>query len=273
MKPAVETPDLALYLGDVLDVLPTLGDGIADACVTSPPYLDARPEYGTLAPADWPEFFEELRRIVAPAGAALFNVGRLWRDGVELDWWIDLLATAKRAGWGHLDTLVWVKPNANPIHGRVFTNAHEYVLVLGDPERVILNEDDVRTEYDPESLARFQRRYRRGAGVKGGHERDQASRDANEGGARARSFFIGYTGGEKGNPHPAPMTLEVAEHLVRAASFPGQTVIDPFMGSGTTALAARNLGRRAVGVELDPTWVAYCAERNAQQTLYAEGAA
>lgn len=273
MIPYVSDPDFELWLGDALDVLPLLADGIADACVTSPPYLDARPEYGTLDQDGWVTFFRELRRVVA--GPALINVGRLWRDGEELDWWIDLLRIAKQAGWKHLDTSIWIKPNANPIQGQILASSHEYVLILGDAATK-LNTDAVRTPYAPESLARYERRFAAGASVKGSgrppHHRPQPGVE-HDLGARARSFFVAYSGGEKGNPHPAPMPLEVADYLVRLGSLPGQTILDPFAGSGNTARAARANQRRSIAIELNPRWAALAARRNSQQSLFAEGAA
>lgn len=257
--------DFELYRGDVLDLLPGFGTGSVDACVTSPPYLDARPEYGTLTDRDWPEFFEELRRVVA--GPALVNVGRLWADGVELSWWIDLLAAAKGGGWAHLDTLIWHKPNANPIRGKVFADSHEYVLILGRPGET-LNVDAVRTPYAPASAARMARRWVNGRGTKGDTRGDQNGRTLNAGGARARSVISVYVGREKGNPHPAPMPLELAEDLVLLASQPGQTVLDPFAGSGTTALAARRHGRLAIAFELKPEYADLCAERNSQISMH-----
>ena len=52
--------------------------------------------------------------------------------------------------------------------------------------------------------------------------------------------------------HPAPYPLELAERLIRMFSFVGDTVLDPFMGSGTTNVAASMWGRNSIGVEVDP---------------------
>lgn len=268
LKPFVQDADLALHLGDALDVLRELPRDAVDAVVTSPPYLDARPEYPSPSLAHHELIFGELARVVREGGCLLYNLGRLWKDGRELRWQEDILAAAERAGWCHLDTRVWLKPNANPIRGQVFADSHEYVYVLGEPD-ARLNVDAVRTEYEPESIARLNRVWRRGRGVKGDERGDQHGRDVNEIGARGRSFHVAYVGREKGNPHPAPMPLEVAEWMVALASWPGDTVLDPFAGSGTTALAARRLGRRCVAIEAEADYAAMCAQRMAQQSLLA----
>ena len=62
--------------------------------------------------------------------------------------------------------------------------------------------------------------------------------------------------GESTRAHPAPYPEELAYRLVRMFSFTGDTVLDPFMGSGTTILAAAKCGRNGIGVEIDPSYFA-----------------
>lgn len=266
----VRDADFTLYQGDVLDVLRELPSGSVDAVVTSPPYLDARPEYSGPEDFEYPAIFHELARVVT--GGMLWNVGRLWRGGVELLWWTHLIRSATAAGWEHWDTGVWVKPNANPIKGRVLADSHEYVLIFGR-DGVRFNEDGVRTEYAEASILRLRRKWINGRGVKGDDRETQHGRKVNEVGARARSFFVAHVGREKGNPHPAPMALDLAEDLVNLAAFPGQTILDPFLGSGTTAIAGRAHGRSTVGIEVDADYCAMAARRLQQQSLFAEPAA
>ena len=257
--------DVRLYHGDALDVLRGLPDASVDACVTSPPYLDARPEYPSPSMHEFEEIFRELGRVVD--GPLLLNVGRLWRERRELLWWTDLLERANWAGWPLRDTLIWVKPNANPIQGEVVTNAHEYVFLLGDA----FDADAVRTPYPPATIARYQRGFAANSGVKG-HGRPLHRRhrplEADEAGARPKSYVEIHTGREKGNPHPAPMALDLALHLVKLSG--GSTIIDPFAGSGTTAVAARKLGRSAVLIERDETYCDLAADRLSQLSLLAQ---
>ena len=275
MKPFVADPDFTLYVGDALEVLTAMPDAAAHAVVTSPPYLDARPEYPSPTSLEWSYIFAQLRRVVT--GPALFNVGRLFRERRELLWWVDLLRIAEPHGWSLLDTRVWIKPNANPIRGEVFADRHEYVLVLGEPG-VELNIDDIRVPYAAGSLARLERGWTNHMGVKNdSSRRSQHGTKRNEPhplGGRPPSYFSAPTGAEKGNPHPAPMPDMLAGELVQLATWPGQTVLDPFAGSGTTARAARLLGRRSIAIELSTEYAAVAAERLSQLSLFAqEGAA
>ncbi|MGM3268096.1 DNA methyltransferase, partial [Bacillus cereus group sp. BC255] len=84
---------------------------------------------------------------------------------------------------------------------------------------------------------------------------------------RPKSYVEVYTGKEKGNPHPAPMALDLAIHLVKLGSPAGGTVLDPFGGSATTAVAAPPQGRKSVLIELDPEYATMAAGRLAQQSL------
>jgi DNA modification methylase len=186
VKPYLQDPDLTLYNGDALEVLRSLPDKTVDAAVTSPPYLDARPEYPSPTCEEFNAIFGELRRVVT--GPLLMNVGRIFRGRTESLWWTELLREAWLQDW---------QPS--------------YVLV--------------------------------------------------------------DTGREKGNSHPAPMALDLALHLVALASWPGQTVTDPFAGSGTTAIAARRLGRNAVLIERDASYCALAASRLSQLSLLAEASA
>jgi modification methylase len=61
--------------------------------------------------------------------------------------------------------------------------------------------------------------------------------------------------------HPAPFPLEVAERLIRLFSFAGDTVLDPFVGTGTTTLAAMNAGRSSIGADCDPAFIGLAKER------------
>lgn len=264
--PLVDDGDVAIWNADAIAVMKRLDR--VDAVVTSPPYLDARPEYGHPTPEWWDEFFTLAAEKVA--GPLLLNVGRIWRDGTEVMWWLDVIAAAGRAGIKHHDTLVWVKPNANPIHGKLFANRHEYVLCLG-LAGCEFNTDAVRVPYAESSIPRLKRGWTNHTGVKNDVGRRRGTRQSkpHPDGGRAPSYVTVYTGREKGNPHPAPMAEGLAEHLVKLASWPGQLVFDPFGGSGTTAILCRRLGRRCVLAELAFPFARLAAERLSQQVIAA----
>jgi site-specific DNA-methyltransferase (adenine-specific) len=73
---------------------------------------------------------------------------------------------------------------------------------------------------------------------------------------------------EQRNGHPAPFPLDLPIRAIRLSTWPGETVCDPFMGSGSTLLAARLLGRRAVGIEKSERFCELTARRLAQEVLF-----
>ncbi|MGH8225725.1 MAG: DNA-methyltransferase [Gammaproteobacteria bacterium] len=75
-----------------------------------------------------------------------------------------------------------------------------------------------------------------------------------------QSIWSGLTGASTRN-HPAPYPEELAERLIRMFSFVGDTVLDPFMGTGTTSVAAAKWGRNSIGVEIDPHYFDMAGKR------------
>ena len=75
-----------------------------------------------------------------------------------------------------------------------------------------------------------------------------------------QQIWTGLTGAST-KLHPAPYPLQLAERLIRMFSFVGDTVLDPFMGTGTTNIAAAKWGRNSVGVEVDPHYFDMAAKR------------
>jgi DNA modification methylase len=80
-----------------------------------------------------------------------------------------------------------------------------------------------------------------------------------------QQIWQGLTGASTRH-HPAPFPLELATRLIRMFSFVGDTVLDPFLGTGTTALAAAQCGRNTIGVEIDPEYLGFAAKRLSGKT-------
>ena len=80
-----------------------------------------------------------------------------------------------------------------------------------------------------------------------------------------QQIWTGVTGAST-REHPAPYPLQLAERLIRMFSFVGDTVLDPFMGTGTTNVAAAKWGRNSVGVEIDPHYFEMAAKRLDRET-------
>jgi len=84
---------------------------------------------------------------------------------------------------------------------------------------------------------------------------------------RDRARFVVHPCGNADTEHPNEKPLPVVAKIIKLGTQPGETVVDPFMGSGTTLRAAKNLGRRAIGIEIEERYCEIAARRCAQEVL------
>ena len=70
-----------------------------------------------------------------------------------------------------------------------------------------------------------------------------------------RSFWSDIRGASTREGHPAPYPVELAERLIRLFSFAGDTILDPFIGTGATSLAAMATGRNSIGIDIEPKYL------------------
>jgi DNA modification methylase len=165
-------------------------------------------------------------------------------------------------GWFLRSDVVWEKPNAMPesVSDRP-TRAHEYVFLLSKQPRYSYDADAISERAtQPVGVAHLTGQHKRAAL----QDVRSSKLGANQGSdtRNARSIWRVATTPYRG-AHYAPMPLALAERCIRAATRPGDLVLDPFGGSGTTARAALALGRRAALIELSPTYIDLQNERTA----------
>jgi DNA modification methylase len=287
--------------GDSLEVMRGMDAGSLDAIVTSPPYADQRGyEPGELggrrgnqptnrarraksrrqrsaAPAEWVEWIKpytaEALRVLSPTGSMMLNLGVVHRDGEEHSCCDDILRDCRAHGWKLLHRRIWHKPNGQvPSSPGYLTSSHEYLLWLAPTisawrafEQPVGSQAsrEVRTPHAPNSAAGMRGLYS-GAGntLKQGKQHE-----LHPDGARPTSVFTCSVGGEP-NPdgHPARMPLKLAQHLVALICPPGGLVLDPFSGNATTGVAANRIGRRYLGIELNPEYAEQSRRRLAEDS-------
>jgi site-specific DNA-methyltransferase (cytosine-N4-specific) len=292
MSTYYQDPQVTLHLGDALDVLRTLPDESVDCIVSSPPYFGLR-DYGVAgqyglesSPAEYVEtlraVFCEARRVLAKDGTCWINLGDVW-IGKELQLLPEQVALALRTdGWLLRNSITWHKPNPIPdptAHDRL-ARSHEQVFLLAKSPRYWFDLDAIREPYQPDSL---ERRSKYGRHVPGGYapgDRKDAGRGGPMGfGGAVEAHPLGRNPGDvwKIAPKPFPgahfavMAPALAQRCVKAGCRPGGTVLDLFSGSGTTGAAARQLGRRYVGIEINPAYHDLAVKRFQQGVLDFEG--
>jgi DNA modification methylase len=184
-------------------------------------------------------------------------------------------------GWWLRSDIIWAKPNPMPesITDRP-TKSHEYVFLLTKSPRYFYDAEAVREESvavwnaakawngrqsmtAPEIAKGADLDLQRTRGFGTHHE------DVDRTNRNARSVWTITTKPYAG-AHFATFPPELPSRCIRAGSAAGDLVLDPFSGAATTALVARGLGRRAVGIELNPEYLAISADRLKQLSLFAE---
>jgi len=254
-RPAKAKADLpvdSILMGDCIAEMARLPDKSVDMIFADPPYnlqLGGdlfRPEGGRVDAVDdeWDKFdslttydnftrdwLEQARRILRDDGTIwvigsyhnIYRVGALLQDA---DFWI-------------LNDIVWRKTNPMPnFRGTRFTNAHETLLWCAKDEK-----------------ARYTFNYR---AMKALNDDLQMRSDwllpICSGGERVK-------GEDGGKAHPTQKPEALLYRILLACTKPGDVVLDPFFGTGTTGAVARRLGRRWIGIEREPTYVKVAQER------------
>lgn len=274
MEPYYDRDGITIYHGDARDVLPSLTPSSVQVLVTSPPYWGSLRLYGDgdgdVGEEQTPEIYVE--RMVAlftharPAmrddGSVWLNVGDVYAAsgkggggirGARAAGWKTIiqrpgfrmppegykpkdltlvapqLAAALRSdGWYLRQTIIWDKPVAvEPIRLDRPSTSHEYIYLFSVSQDSAVRDPGLK--WWQQSVWRIQ---------------PDASTD-----------------------HPATMPIELARRAIQAGSRPGDIILDPFMGSGTTLRAAKDLGRKAIGIELEEQWCETAVQRLAQEVL------
>jgi len=189
------------------------------------------------------------------------------KDLVGIPW---MLAFALRAdGWWLRQDIIWSKPNPMPesVRDRC-TKAHEYLFLLSKSERYW---------YDQEAIAEPVIKGGAGStftegktGVNGMGRVSLVERD--EGDTRNRRSVWHIATAPFPEAHFATFPPALVEPCILAGSREGDVVLDPFIGSGTTAMVARNLGRRAIGIDLNAEYLAMAKRRVGEQLALLDGA-
>ncbi len=278
---------------DVVEGLASLDDGSAQTCITSPPYWGLR-DYGEagqigLEPtpeeyvAKLVEVFREARRVLRDDGTLWLNLGDSYassprgdktgcglkpKDLCGIPWRVALALQAE--GWYLRSDIIWSKPNPMPesVTDRP-TKAHEYIFLLTKRSRYYFDADAVR-EKDagvmPYGGSKTPKRLdARGTGAHGSTGIVRAmTRDEKMkyyGNGRNTRTVWNITTQPYPDAHFATFPMEIPVRCIKAGSRNGDTVLDPFCGSGTTGVAALLLGRRFVGIELNEDYAAMAERR------------
>lgn len=251
-------PTLDIYCGDAAHKLVNVGTESVELVLTSPPYDNARTYGGTKTPEwEFEAIARELYRVLVPGGVLCWNVNDMVVNGSEtLTSCKQKIFFVEQCGFRIHDTMIWRKNNfANPESAR-YHQVFEYIFVLCKGEKL--------RAWNPIKDKPNTQAGRIGAfGTNTYSQRDGSKSTRHtyvtaEVGMR-HNVWDGNTRGQEEfcteKKHPAMMPKWLARDLILSFSNPGDTVLDPMAGSFTTCAAALELGRKAVGIELNRDYV------------------
>jgi site-specific DNA-methyltransferase (cytosine-N4-specific) len=266
VQPYYQDESITLHHGKALDVAPTLKPGSAACIVTSPPYWNLR-DYGTegqygleRTPAEYVEnlraLFGSLRPALADEGTLWLNIGDSYGKGKQLmgmPWRVAL--ALQDDGWILRNAVVWHKPNAMPesVRDRL-RGTYEQVFLFAKNRKYSFGLDEIREPHNPVSIARAGRSRKTAYAPDGQTPGKRKETAPNPLGANPGDVWSIPTKPFK-EAHSAVMPPELARRCILAGSRPGDTVLDPFSGSGTTGMVARDEGRGYVGIDISATYL------------------
>lgn len=259
-----------LFEGDAREVLKSLRRDSVDLIVTSPPYADQRTStYGGIAPDKYVNWFlpmsAELLRVIKPTGSFILNIKERVVNGERHTYVLELILALRKQGWLWTEEFCWHKKNSYPgkwpnrfrdgwerllqfNKSRHFQMFQEEVMVpTGDWAKTRLkslsNTDRIRDESKVGSGF--------GKKIENWLDRDMAYPN--------NVMHMATECGNRG--HSAAFPEALPEWFIKLFTQVGDTVLDPFAGSGTTLRVARRLKRKAIGIEIVPEYVTAMREQ------------
>ena len=246
-----------ILLGDVVERAQELTPGSIQCVFTSPPYaLQRADQYGGVPEDEYPDWtvawLDALRPALTADASVFINIRAHVTDGELSDYVLRTRLAVRQAGWIECDQLIWHKRSAPPLgDNNRPRRAWEPVLWFSPSRRPFC---DPRANGRQSDRIGFQ-------GSKHGHAggwiRQERSHTITSGRATGTDVcHIHMHAGEYANDlrHPAPFPESLPAWFIRMGTAPGDLVCDPFLGSGTTAVAAIREHRRWVGIERDPAY-------------------
>jgi len=257
-----------LHNGDSAEVLKTLYADSIDLTITSPPYDNLREYKGYTF--DFETIAQELYRVTKPGGVVVWVVGDATVNGSETGTSFRQALYFMECGFNLHDTMIWHKPNPVPQFPTIkrYTNAFEYMFVFtkGSAKTFSPIMENCKTAgviKDRSNTSEFARQ---------SADRPRNEKTVVKDKKRLQNVWnIGV--GSKNKDHPAIFPEKLAHDHIISWSNPGDLILDPFAGSGTTLKMAESLGRNSIGIEISEEYCEIIRKRmaNRQTTLFEMG--
>ena len=252
-----------LYLGDCKKELKKLPDNSVDLVFTSPPYADQRKNtYGGIHPDKYVEWFlpisEQLFRVLKPTGSFVLNIKERVTKGERSTYVMELILEMRKQGWLWTEEYIWHKKNCYP--GKWpnrFRDAWERLLHFNKDKKFNMYQEEVMVPMGDWAKSR----------LKNLSDTDK-TRDESKVGSGFGKNISNWLDREMAYPtnvlhlatecnnknHSAAFPEGLPEWFIKLFTKEGDTILDPFMGSGTTNFVANRMKRNSIGIEIVPEY-------------------
>jgi site-specific DNA-methyltransferase (adenine-specific)/site-specific DNA-methyltransferase (cytosine-N4-specific) len=252
-----------IYLGDSKEKLKLLSDNSVDLIVTSPPYADQRKStYGGIHPDKYVEWFlpisKQLLRVLKPTGTFILNIKEKVVEGERSTYVMELILAMRKQGWYWTEEFIWHKKNSYP--GKWpnrFRDSWERLLQFNKDKKFNMYQEEVMVPMGDWAKNR----------LKNLSETDKI-RDNSKVGSGFGKNISNWLDRDKAYPtnvlhlatecnnknHSAAFPEELPEWFIKLFTKQNDTVLDPFMGSGTTLVVANRMRRNSIGIDIVPEY-------------------
>lgn len=231
-----------------MEVMRSMSADSVDMVLTSPPYDNLRDYKGYTF--EFEQTANEIFRVLKKGGVCVWVVGDATIKGSETGTSFRQALYFKEIGMNLHDTMIYQKASYAPKTHRRYEQVFEYMFVLsnGIPSTFtgLLKENVVKA-----------------GSASGKHTQPDGSKKAMSAPRKSHSLLtnVWKYAPDNRNEHPAPFPLSLAKDHILSWSNEGDTILDPFLGSGTTLLAAQELGRKGIGIEISEEYCEIARKR------------
>jgi len=246
--------DFVLFEGDCLELLPQIPDGFVKLIVTSPPYNLGKEYERRLSLTAYLEeqrrVIHECVRILHPRGSICWQVGNYVDNGAIVPLDVKLHPVFEELGMQMRNRIIW--HFGHGLHAsRRFSGRYEVIMWFTKSDHYTFNLDAVRVP----------QKYPQKKHFKGPRRGELSGNPLGKNPSDVWDIPNVKANHVEKTEHPCQFPVELIERLVLSMTDPGDWILDPFIGTGTTALAALVHDRKAIGAEIMPKYVDIAKER------------